>query len=188
MNTLSEGTTLSKEATLFKGTTLSEGATAKIMVDSNDPNYVYKIYKKKQTQKNNSQVEHEIHYEITEHLSEEMADLGVAVPSFIIDSQGRYRMRRIDTSKPMWEEDVWASLSANLQKEYLWRARIFLKSLAAYGIFLKDVEAYIQTESDTIMFIDFGQAYRSKPTTTFYLESATVLPYSITKEWVGPAQ
>ena len=183
MNTLSEGVTLSEGATLSQGATLSEGATAKIMVDPSDPNYVYKIYKKKQTQKNDPQVEIEIHYEIAEHLTEEMSDLGVAVPSFIVDSQGRYRMRRIDTSKPMWEEDVWASLSANLQKEYLWRARIFLKSLAAYGIFLKDVEAYIQTNTDTIMFIDFGQAYRGAPTTTFHLESAAVLPYSITKDW-----
>ena len=94
MNTLSEGITLSEGATLSEGVTLSEGATAKIMVDPSDSNYVYKIYKKKQTQKNDPQVEIEIHYEIAEHLTEEMSDLGVAVPSFIVDSQGRYRMRR----------------------------------------------------------------------------------------------
>jgi len=165
--------------------TLSEGATAKIMVDPNDPNYVYKFYKK-QAQKTDQQAEIEIHYEVAKHLTEEMSDLGVAVPSFIIDSLGRYRMQRIDTSKPMWQEDVWESLSANLQKEYLWRARIFLKSLAAYGIFLKDVKAYIQTHSDTIMFIDFDQAYRGEPTTTFHLNSATVLPLSVTKDWIAP--
>ena len=163
--------------------TLSEGATAKIMVDPSDPNYVYKIYKKKQTQKNDPQVELEIHYEIAEHLAEEMSDLGVAVPSFIVDSQGRYRMRRIDTSKPLWQEDVWDSLSANLQKEYLWRARIFLKSLAGYGLFLKNVEAYIQ-DDDTIMFIDFGDTYRAEPSTTFKIESSRVLPHSVTKDWI----
>lgn len=163
--------------TLSKGTVISEGSTAKIIVDGNDSNYVYKIYKKPRPDEAN------FHYEIYSHLDNEMSDLGVAVPSFHVDG-GLYRMQRIDTSKPLYDEDVWASLNAKLQKEYLWRARIFLKSLAGYGLFLKNVEAYIQ-DDDTIMFIDFGDAYRTEPSTIFKIESSQVLPHSVTKDWTG---
>jgi len=163
--------------TLSKGTVIADGSTAKIIVDGNDSNYVYKIYKKEAND------EIDFHYQIYSHLDNEMSDLGVAVPSFHVDG-GLYRMRRIDTSKPLYDEDVWASLTANLQKEYLWRARIFLKSLAGYGLFLKNVEAYIQ-DDDTIMFIDFGDVYRAEPSTIFRIESSQVLPLSVTKDWTG---
>jgi hypothetical protein len=163
--------------TLPKGTVIADGSTAKIILDSKDSNYVYKIYKTSKYDEVN------FHYQIYSHLENEMSDLGVAVPPFHIDN-GYYRMRRIDTSKPLYDENVWASLTPNLQKEYLWRARIFLKSLAGYGLFLKNVEAYIQ-DDDTIMFIDFGDTYRAEPSTIFRIESSQVLPLSITKEWTG---
>jgi len=163
---------------------LSEGATARILIDPVNSDYVYKVYKKHKNQSDSLKHELEIHREVEAYLLNdlELQEYGVEVPE-LSESTHYYRMKRIDTSQPLYDEIFWNSLSPNAQSSYIWRIRIVLKILSHYGLSMKDVEAYLQP-NNVIMLIDFGQAYRIKKSHTFQMESAAILPYSVTSQWL----
>lgn len=150
------------------------------------PDLVEKRLKRKNTQKNaNIEREREFHAEIEARMTAEMAGMRVAVPTLYDAGDGRYIMAKVDTSQPMYDEDWWDTLSGEKQKELEWRVRIVVKSFAAYGIFLRDVEAFYDKKSDLVYFLDFGQVYRGEPTNAFRFESASLLPPTVTIRLVG---
>ena len=163
---------------------LGEGATARIAIDPVNSDYVYKVYKKYVNQSIYLKNELDIHREVEAYLLNdlELQEYGVEVPE-LSESTHYYRMKRIDTTQPLCDENFWNSLSPNDQSSYIWRIRIVLKTLASYGLIMKDVEAYLQP-NNVIMLIDFGQAYRAKKSNNFQMDSAAILPYSVTSQWL----
>ena len=130
------------------------------------------------------QQEINLHREIAGHIEKTMKSMGVAVPKLLAGTS-RYIMEQVDTSCPLNSEDVWDSFSQEKYKDIEWRLRIFIKSLASLGIFLRDVEAYYNAQADLIIFLDFGQAYKGEPTAVFKIESAAIFPPSIMKRLEG---
>lgn len=169
-----------------------EGATAKIyefeMQGVPAGKFIEKRLKAKRAQKNaNLQREKEYHADVYKIWSTEMKGMGVAVPA-LYEGRGaedRYVMEKIDSNQPMYDEDWWGALSPSKQKELEWRVRIFIKAMAGHGIFLRDVEGFYDKASDLIYFLDFGQVYKGEPTNVFRLESASLLPGSVTSRILG---
>ena len=138
-----------------------------------------KRYKRRSNQKNlDLGREISIHREVANHIEKTMASMGVGVPK-LLEATARYIMEQVDTSCPLTSEDVWDTFSPSKQKEIEWRVRIFIKSCAAMGIFLRDVEAYYNAKEDKVIFLDFGQAYKAEPSLQFKIESGALLPASI---------
>ncbi len=138
-----------------------------------------KRYKRRSTQRNlDLGREISIHRDVFNHIEKTMASMGVAVPK-LLEATARYIMEQVDTSCPLTSEDVWDTFTPSKKKEIEWRIRIFIKSCAAMGIFLRDVEAYYNAKEDKVIFLDFGQAYRADPSLEFKLESGALLPPSI---------
>ena len=149
---------------------------------------VEKRLKRKNTQKNaNLERERAFHAEVAGIMAKEMSGMRVAVPTLFEtgESTARYVMSKVDTSQPMYDEDWWNTLSAEKQKELEWRVRIVVKSFAARGIFLRDVECFYDKKVDLVYFLDFGQVYRGEPTNAFRFESASMLPPTVTIRLVG---
>lgn len=149
---------------------------------------VEKRLKAKRSQKNaNLQREKEYHADVYAIWSKEMKGMGVSVPVLFDGrgAEGRYIMEKVNSSQPMYDEDWWATLAPEKQKDLEWRVRIFVKAMAAHGIFLRDVEGFYDSAADKITFLDFGQVYKGEPTQTFRLESASLLPGSATSRIIG---
>jgi hypothetical protein len=169
-----------------------EGATAKIYAyqAAGLPEMVEKRYKAKRSQKNvDLEREKQYHADVYDIWSKEMRGLGIKVPFLFKDAPAhdrhRYIMEKVDSSQPMYDEDWWAGLDPSKQKDLEWRVRIFVKAMAAHGIFLRDVEGFYDAATDLINFLDFGQVYRADPTQIFRLESGSMLPGSVTMRIIG---
>ena len=81
---------------------------------------------------------------------------------------------------PLSNESVWEKLSFEKQKDIEWRIRILIKSLASFGLFLRDVEAHYSMISDHIYLSNFKNTYCAEPTHHFRLLSDHLLPPSLT--------
>jgi hypothetical protein len=160
-----------------------EGATSVIIPVLEG--YVEKKHKRRSNQRFlDLQQEIILHREIAGHIEKTMKSMGVAVPK-LLPATARYIMEEVDTSCPLNSEDVWDSFTDEKRKDIEWRLRIFIKSMASLGIFLRDVEAYYNAQADLITFLDFGQAYKGEPTAVFKIESAAIFPPSIMKRLEG---
>jgi hypothetical protein len=84
----------------------------------------------------------------------------------------------IDQTRPLWEEDVWTSLSEEVKGNYIRILRDCLIILAAYDFFLLGVEVYIQPDG-TLILSNFAKVHHWRPRDGLRVESAKILPASV---------
>ena len=151
-----------------------EGGTSKVHVD-HKTGTVEKRLKRKGTQRlANLDTEQAFHQEI-QTLVLEVPTLMIRVPR-LLETGSKYVMELVDTTRPLWEEDVWGKIAdPDTVRD---RVLAFLKHVGERGIVLQDVEAYLQTDG-SIILLDFGQVHRGSSSGT--LSSATLLPPSVTE-------
>jgi RIO-like serine/threonine protein kinase len=151
-----------------------EGGTSKVHVDR-EAGRVEKRLKRKGTQRlANLDTEQAFHQEI-QALVLEVPTLMIRVPR-LLETGSKYVMELVDTSRPLWEEDVWGKIAdPDTVRD---RVLAFLKHVGGRGIVLQDVEAYLQADG-SIVLLDFGQVHRGSYSGT--LSSASLLPPSVTE-------
>lgn len=151
-----------------------EGGTSKLHVNR-EAGTVEKRLKRKGTQRlANLDTEQAFHQEI-QTLVLEVPALLIRVPR-LIEAGPKYVMELVDTTRPLWEEEVWAKIAdSDAVRD---RLLAFMKHVGERGIVLQDVEAYLQADG-TIVLLDFGQVHRGSSSGT--LSSASLLPPSVTE-------
>ena len=133
---------------------IDEGGTSKIYTDISMPGYVCKIPKRTSSQAHTSmQREKAIHKTIYDILQgDQFTGSTIRVPE-LKDGQ-LYCMKQVDVTRPLSDQDVWDSLSPEVQEKYIQDINVFLNVLAKKSIFLKDVEVFVQPDS-TLCFLVF---------------------------------
>ena len=84
----------------------------------------------------------------------------------------------IDQTQPLWEEDVWASLSEEKKGNYIRILRECLIILAKYDFFLLGVEVYLQPDG-TLILSNLARVHHRPPQDGLRVESAKILPASV---------
>ena len=84
----------------------------------------------------------------------------------------------VDQTKPLWEEDIWISLSEDAKGNYIRVLRVCLIILAKYDFFLRDVEVYLQPNG-TLVLCNLDKVHHQKPREGLRVESARILPVSV---------
>jgi hypothetical protein len=150
-----------------------EGATSKIVNNTGDPSFVCKIYKRSVRNRVIAlRNEKAFHARIAELIPR---DSLIKVPVLKVGDQ--YCMKRIDTSRPLWDDAIWNALDdpAIILREM----HDILIRLAENRLVLRDTEAYLQPDG-SIALIDFGQVYELaepyKKGAPIPIESAALLP------------
>lgn len=143
-----------------------EGGTS--TVSETTAGFVTKRLKRKRTHKNaNLRREKSFHKEIYTILETEGKEFNVHVPELHKNSANStsnvYTMKKINTKFPLSDLDKFNELSEEKREDILNRLKGAISLLGSHGIILKDAEAFLQPDF-TIMLIDFGQVYRTSPT------------------------
>jgi hypothetical protein len=89
-----------------------------------------------------------------------------------------YSIEAFDQKKPLWDEDVWSSLSEEARGNYIKLLKECLIILAKYDFFLKGVEVYLQTDGSLIL-TNLARVHHMRPKGGLVLESAKILPASV---------
>jgi hypothetical protein len=84
----------------------------------------------------------------------------------------------IDQTRPLWEEDIWSSLSEELRGSYIRTLRECLIILAKYDFFLMGVEVYLQPDGALILS-NLSKVHHQRPRDGLRVESAKILPASV---------
>ena len=84
----------------------------------------------------------------------------------------------VDQTKPLWEEDIWVSLSEEAKASYIRTLRECLIILAKYDFFLRDVEIYLQPNG-TLILSNLAKVHHQRPRDGLRVESAKILPASV---------
>jgi len=84
----------------------------------------------------------------------------------------------IDQTQPLWEEDVWASLSEEKKGNYIRIIRECLIILAKYDFFLMGAEVYLQPDG-TLILSNLARVHHWRPRDGLRVESAKILPASV---------
>jgi len=84
----------------------------------------------------------------------------------------------IDQTRPLWEEDIWISLSEDAKGKYIGVLRESLIILAKYDFFLRDAEVYLQPNGSLILS-NLDKVHHQKPRDGLRVESAKILPVSV---------
>lgn len=84
----------------------------------------------------------------------------------------------VDQTKPLWEEDIWESLSEDAKGKYIGSLRESLIILAKYDFFLRDVEVYLQPNG-TLVVCNLAKVHHQRPRDGLRVESAKILPVSV---------
>jgi hypothetical protein len=151
--------------------TLDEGATSWIK-RSEHVGYVIKCYKRAWTHKGLS--EKTIHARISDILEKTQSPL--RTPKLFNPCDAYYVMEEINTDRPLWHEDVWASLDKKLQGSFLIIVWSAFKHLWEEKYDMRDVEVYLQPDN-TLVVLDFDQVkYAENSSQTFGIHSAAVVP------------
>ena len=89
-----------------------------------------------------------------------------------------YSIETFDQEKPLWDEDVWSSLSEEARGKYSKLLKECLIILAKYDFFLKAVEVYLQPDGSLIL-TSLSRVHHVRPQGGLVLESASILPVSV---------
>lgn len=151
--------------------TLDEGATAWIK-RSEHAGYVMKCYKGAWRHK--SLGEKANHARISEILKKTQSAL--RTPKLLNPCDAHYIMEEVNTDRPLWHDDVWASLDKKLQGSFLTILWSAFKHLWEEKYDMRDVEVYVQPDNSLVV-LDFGQVrYAENSSQTFDIHSAAVVP------------
>ena len=160
---------------------IGEGATS-VIRQSEYAGYVEKRYKRS-NDRHLAVTEKAIHARIASLL--EMAKSPLRTPK-LLDLYGtHYIMEEVNTERPLWNPDVWSSLGPELQANLLDVLKGSFKLLWEERYHMRDVEVYLQPDN-TLVVLDFGQVkYSCDASDTFRLQSAAVVPASITESFIN---
>jgi len=89
-----------------------------------------------------------------------------------------YSIEAFDQKKPLWDEDIWLSLSEEAKGRYIKLLKECLIILAKYDFFLKGVEVYLQPDGSLIL-TNLARVHHMRPQGGLALESASILPVSV---------
>ena len=89
-----------------------------------------------------------------------------------------YSIETFDQERPLWDEDIWSSLSEEAKGNYIKLLRECLLILAKYDFFLRGVEVYLQPDGSLIM-TNLSKVHHIRPRDGLSLESTTILPISV---------
>jgi len=117
------------------------------------------------------------HVRISELLSFMYPNGYITLPRIDL-SKERYSIEEFDRSRPLWNEDVWSSLSNGEKKIHLSMVKEFICSMTKYDYYLRDVEMYLQTNGNLIMS-NLSRVHHEKSGNGLTIESATILPTSV---------
>jgi hypothetical protein len=140
-----------------------EGATSYII--EAEEGYVIKRYRRGKK----NPVERETHARVAALMP---TDLPIRAPK-LLPHPTEYIMERVDTTRPLWEQEVWDSLDAAHQDLFLKTVQTTLLRFAEHSLVMRDVEVYVQPDN-TLVMLDFGQVYsgHAEP----LLQSAAIIP------------
>ncbi len=153
---------------------IGEGSTSLIKI-SEHLGYVEKRYKRSQGSRLAAN-EKAIHASISHLLEKAKSPLRTPI---LLPRLVAYIMEEVNTDRPLWHEEVWASLSTDIQESLLTTLRSAFKALWEEGRYhMCDVEVYLQPDN-TLVILDFGQVKVGLPSEKFSLQSAAVVPASV---------